>query len=51
MYQCFVYSCIQSGMFTEVEIDEVRFFVHRRTIPINKIFEVVMVGWLGEQIG
>lgn len=38
-------------MFTEEEIDEVRFFVQRRTIPNNKIFEVVMVGWFEDQIG
>ena len=37
---CFVYACIQSGVFTDDEIDDLRFFVQTRTIPNNKIEEV-----------
>ncbi len=37
---CFVYVCIQSGVFTDDEIDDLRIFVQTITIPNNKILEV-----------
>ncbi len=37
---CFVYACIQSGVFTEDEINHLRFFVQTKSIPNNKIIEV-----------
>ena len=37
---CFVYACIQSGVFTEDEITHLRFTVQTRTVPNNKILEI-----------
>ena len=37
---CFVYACIQSGVFTEDEITHLRFYVQTKSVPNNKILEV-----------
>ena len=37
---CFVYACIQSGVFSEEEINHLRFFVQTKSIPNNKILDV-----------
>ena len=37
---CFVYACIKSGVFTDDEINHLRFFVQTKSIPNNRIIEV-----------
>ena len=37
---CFVFACIQSGVFSDDEITHLRFFVQTRSIPNNKIIEI-----------
>ena len=37
---CFVYACIQSGVFNEEEINHLRFTVQTKTLPNNRINEI-----------
>lgn len=38
---CFVFACFKSGLFTSDEITHLRFYVQAKSIPNNKILEIV----------